>query len=85
MRMFIPQNDLRPLCESIGFENVLVDDSDSLMTYELSDEADVEETNPERSRVHVGSQEFEHLEEYDMNKICARVCVVAQKPQKPSS
>mmetsp|Transcript_15697 Transcript_15697/g.23082 ORF Transcript_15697/g.23082 Transcript_15697/m.23082 type:complete len:667 (+) Transcript_15697:90-2090(+) len=84
MRMFIPQQDILPLCEGMGFEGVSVDDSDSLMTYELPKEEEEDilgETNPERNKVHsVGNKEFEHLENYDMNQICARVCVVARKP-----
>ena len=33
-----------------------------------------------RNQVHVGSPEFAHLKDYDMNKICARVVVYAKKP-----
>lgn len=80
MRMFIPQKDILPMCEKLGFSDVLVDDSDSSMTVELPEEA-LEETNPDRNRVHVGSDEFKHLESYDMDEICARVCVVARKPE----
>ena len=31
-------------------------------------------------QVHVGSREFEHLRDYDMNALCARVVVVATRP-----
>ena len=43
---------------------------------------ELQELNPERNRVHIGSKEFEHLQEYDMDEICARVCVVAHKPDE---
>lgn len=79
MRMFVKQEDILPMCKELGFRDVEVDDSDSLMTFELPEEAR-EETNPERSKIHVGSEAFRHLENYDMNKICARVCVVGKKP-----
>lgn len=79
MKMFIPKNDLKPLCEKLGFENVLIDDSDSEMSMEIPDEI-YEESNPSRSKVHVGGPEFDHLENYDMDALCARVCIVATKP-----
>jgi arsenite methyltransferase len=90
MRMFIHKSKLKPLCEEIGFTEVVIDDSDSLMQFELpleeSDEiaSGSEEGNSERHKVHVGSEEFLHLEKYDMNKLCARVCVVATKPKLSS-
>jgi hypothetical protein len=36
--------------------------------------------NSARQQVHVGSAEFKHLEAYDMNKICQRVCITGFKP-----
>eukprot|EP00545_Synedropsis_sp_CCMP1620_P005575 CAMPEP_0119010340 /NCGR_PEP_ID=MMETSP1176-20130426/4946_1 /TAXON_ID=265551 /ORGANISM="Synedropsis recta cf, Strain CCMP1620" /LENGTH=253 /DNA_ID=CAMNT_0006962977 /DNA_START=7 /DNA_END=768 /DNA_ORIENTATION=+ len=80
MRMFAPMNELEPLCKRVGFVDIVIDDSDSKMTYELPEE--LLELNPDRNRVHVGGQEFEHLEEYDMDDLCARVCVVAHKPRQ---
>jgi SAM-dependent methyltransferase len=79
MKMFIPKKKLEPLCRSIGFEEVFVDDTNSTMSMEIPDEV-WQDSNPGRSKVHVGGKEFSHLEEYDMDKICARVCVVARKP-----
>jgi SAM-dependent methyltransferase len=92
MRMFIHHSELQPLCEKIGFKNVTIDDSNSLMQYNLpgEDEGDADQPSGEngqhpkekdqRNRVHVGSAEFKHLQDYDMNAICARVCVIATKP-----
>lgn len=79
MKMFIPKDDLKPLCEKLGFTDVFIDDSDSEMSMEIPDEI-VEEANPSRSKVHVGGADFDHLEDYDMDALCARVCVVAKKP-----
>ena len=93
MKMFIPQDDIQPMCEKIGFTNVVVDDTDSSMTMEIPEEVLTNEqspTNPNRNRVHVGGEDFKHLEDYDMDKICARVCIIATKPgaevnDRPSS
>jgi len=79
MKMFIPKNNLRSLCEKIGFADILIDDSNSEMSMEIPDEI-LEDSNPGRSKVHVGGADFDHLEDYDMDAICARVCVVATKP-----
>jgi len=79
MKMFIPKADLKPLCEKLGFTDVVIDDSDSEMSMEIPDEI-WEESNPSRSKVHVGGPEFDHLEDFDMDALCARVCVVARKP-----
>lgn len=80
MKMFIRKKDIKPLCEDIGFVNVVIDDSDSSMTMEIPENVLQNDTNPRRNRVHVGGEDFKHLEDYDMDKLCARVCVVAEKP-----
>ena len=85
MKMFIPKNDVKPLVEKVGFTEVFVDDSDSEMSMEIPDEV-WEESNPSRrSKVHVGGPEFDHLQDFDMDAICARVCIVARKPLGPES
>ena len=81
MKLFMNKKDIQPMCERLGYVDVVVDESDSSMTLDLPEEV-LDETNPERNKVHVGSSEFKHLEGYDMDKICARVCVVARKPLK---
>lgn len=81
MKMFIPKKDLEPMCAKIGFEDILIDGSNSTMSMDIPQEI-WEESNPGRSKVHVGGKDFEHLEDYDMDKICARVCVVARKPME---
>ena len=89
MRTFIPLADLLPACESAGFSCVTVDASDSLMAFELPYDAAAAaagaaaavEERAERARlqVHVGSPEFAHLRNVDMNELCARVVVTAVK------
>lgn len=91
MRTFIHIDELSPLLAQLGFEDVVVDKSDTAMQFELPDIAnDNGETkaNPTgatqdergRNQVHVGSPEFAHLQEMDMNKLCARVVVAGRKP-----
>ena len=82
MRMFIEKNLIKPMCETIGFVNVAVDDSDSLMVFELELPEEATSLNPERYRVHGDSPEFAHLEKFNMDQLCARVCVVAKKPDE---
>jgi len=90
MRVFMPLQEARPMLGGIGFNNINVDDSDSKMTFEelnLDDTIQYENKEIEngnrdqngRQRIHVGSAEFQHLENYDMNKLCARVILYGQK------
>jgi arsenite methyltransferase len=95
MRMFAPRDELPATVAAAGFERVHIDDSDSLMAFEI-EEPDAAESAASsqsdamrdpasgstrtRNRVHVGSKEFEHLKNFDMNAICARVVVCAVKP-----
>ena len=85
MRMFVPLEEIAPLCERLGFVNVRVDTSHTEMTFEVEEEEELAKldegaTNPARHRVHVGSPEFNHLQGLDMNELCARVVVYAEKP-----
>ena len=79
MKMFIAQKELTPMCEALGYVDVFVDDRDNSMTMNIPEEV-LKYSNPNRNKVHVGGDDFQHLENYDMDKICARVCVVARKP-----
>lgn len=78
MRMFAHLDELGPMCTRVGFVDVAVDDSDSLMQFEI--DASGEEPTPQRNKVHIASPEFEHLNDVDMNELCARVVVIANKP-----
>lgn len=37
MRMFVNLSEIEPMCKEIGFENIVVDTSNELMSYELPD------------------------------------------------
>jgi len=87
MRMFVKLSEIEPMCKAIGFENIVVDQSSTEMSYELPDFDEEKDgktgTSAEqrkKNQVHVGSSDFKHLDELDMNKICARVTVIATKP-----
>jgi len=81
MRVFMPLSEAAPMLSRVGFSNVGVDDSDSKMTFEdLNDDIELHENEQEdtvdqngRKKIHVGSSEFQHLQNYDMNQLCARV------------
>jgi len=80
MRMFEQLDNLKPMCETVGFANVDVDSSDSAMQFELDLSPEESKTSEDRNKVHVGSEEFKHLQQFDMNEICARVVVSGKKP-----
>ena len=79
---------IKPMIEEIGFVDVVIDDSNSLMCFEDdseettdNNENNANEDSRKKSAVHVGSAEFKHLSSLDMNDICARVVVYGRKPQ----
>jgi SAM-dependent methyltransferase len=78
-----------PACEAAGLINVSIDDSDSLMVFEVPDAGGESGDSPEqegpcgdsgRHRVHSSSSKFQHLGSYDMNQLCLRVIITGQKP-----
>ena len=82
MQMFMPLDELKPVVEASGLTDVRIDTSDSLMAFEIDGSSpEVADTanNAQRNRVHVGSEEFEHLKNFDMNELCARVVVTGRK------
>ena len=79
MRMFADMHELPLLCEAAGLVDVCVDDSDAAMEFEIDAEADAK-TARQRNAVHVGSPEFQHLQKFDMNALCARVIVTGRRP-----
>ena len=98
MRMFVQLDDLKPICESCGFTDVLVDMSNSEMQFEIEEEEgkpvqkeskdkkEEQQKEPKeyneagRRQIHGASKEFDHLREYDINAMCARVTVFGRKP-----
>lgn len=103
MRMFADLASLEPTCTSVGLVDVVIDDTDSAMAFELPIEywaptdaaeqqgevADTDAGAPkaevaatvQRNSVHVGSPQFGHLANYDVNALCCRVVVTGRKPR----
>ena len=100
MQVFMPLQEANPLLSDLGFNEVVVDTSDSKMSMEIEepeDNSQSDETNnpqvnsftpkveestllSERKRIHVGSREFEHLKNINMDELCARVVLYGTKP-----
>jgi len=81
MRVFLPLEAAGPMLTAIGFEGVKVDTSDSKMTLEVDGGDEPQEGAAERRRIHGNSAEFQHLEQHDMDQLCARVVLTGVKPQ----
>ena len=85
MRMFVSLDELKPIIEGCGFVDINVDMGNSEMQFEIEDE-ETEEKEPKeyneagRRQIHGASKEFDHLKEYDINAMCARVTVFGRKP-----
>lgn len=89
MRVFYPLNQLKPLLESIGYTDIFIDMSDCLMS-DPNDEKEEKEKTEEQKRLeeeknkdrafHFNDPKYEHLKNFDMNSLCARVVVYARKP-----
>ena len=96
MRAFGHLSEIEGIAKGCGFEGVKLDLSDSLMTQEVDfDVNDVnsvdvdEEANNDtndteikksRKKIHGVTKGYNFLDDFDMNKLCARVVVSAQKP-----
>ena len=77
----MPLSDTRPMLERVGFTDIVVDDSDSKMTFEEDDLQGGEEPSDDRRyKIHGNTPEFKHLENFDMNQLCARVVLFGKKP-----
>lgn len=88
LRVFMPLSQVKTLLSDIGFTDLHVDMSDSKMSLEIEPQfADTDgEFDPRgRKRIHFGSEEFEHLQDLDMNEICARVVISGRKGKALSS
>jgi len=81
MEMFTHIDKLEPLCKEIGFKNIEIDTSNSLMNYPLEvdivDKPKQSETAPEN--FHEPDDKYSHVKKMDMNEWIARVVVIAEK------
>jgi len=91
METFAKQSELIPMLSKLGFVDVEVDMSDSLMEVYVEEESEeakktaesIKTSNKEgRFKIHNNDEEekYRHLENFDMNSLCARVVILARKP-----
>ena len=86
MRMFASLESIKPMCESIGFENVSIIDAESPMEdmeIPVDDEAEEEKPveNKGRFKIHGKyADQFTFLENMDMDDLCKVVTVYGEKP-----
>ena len=98
MQTFAKMDELVPMLEGLGFVDIEIDMSDSLMEVEEEEtmvegesrpkdenhidmQVDEKDNGEGRFKVHneEGQKQFRHLENFDMNQLCARVVIKASK------
>ena len=85
MRMFASLESILPMCESIGFKNVEVVDAESPMEDmeipEDEEEGDISQKTSSRFKIHGQyKDQFEFLQNMDMDELCKVVTVYGEKP-----
>lgn len=69
-------DDIKPLLEEIGFTNVIIDMSDSKMTFPICD-------NDQCQDVTIGPESFSDPKyDFDIDNLVSRVSIIAEKPPK---
>ena len=87
MQTFAKMDELEPMLKRLGFDDIELDLSDSLMEIppesdeKVNEEPEEREEDEGRFKVHneEGRERYHHLERFDMNKLCARVVIKAKK------
>ena len=79
--MFIHIDQLKIICEELGFTDVKIDSSNSQMQFEIEGEEELnqKDTQSNRKQVHGSGSDFNHLQDYDINEICSRVTITGRK------
>ncbi|EJK65823.1 hypothetical protein THAOC_13278, partial [Thalassiosira oceanica] len=80
MRMFATLESLQPILEEIGFENVKVVDANSPMEVELPIDESEDDTGAARAKIHGKVEQYQFLENLNMDELCKVVTVYAEKP-----
>lgn len=84
MRVFSNLDDIVPLLQKIGFVDIVIDMTDSLVDIEVPIEEHESPTNSDSGRFKVHNNDvddnFRHLKSYNMNDLCARIVIKAKKP-----
>ena len=80
MRMFAPLESILPMCEEIGFMNVVVIDAESPMETEIPLDQ-IGTNNEQRTKIHgVYTDQYDFLQKLDMDELCKVVTVYGEKP-----
>ena len=78
MEIEIPDELLHTQSESnISISN---SNSDNKKVPEQNASGNKNSSSSQRKQIHVGSSEFEHLKDFNMNELCARVILYGKKP-----
>jgi len=84
MRMFASLESIKPICESIGFENVRIVDAESPlegMDVPIEEECSSGNVGGQRFKIHGrNADQFTYLEDMDMDELCKVVTVYGEKP-----
>ena len=90
MRMFASLESIVPMCENVGFKNVVVVDAESPMEDmeipededEIAEEGnDTSQKSGSRFKIHGQyKDQFEFLQNMDMDELCKVVTVYGEKP-----
>lgn len=81
MRMFAPLESIVPMCEEIGFTNVVVIDAESPMETEIPLDQ-IGTNNEQRTKIHgVYTDQYEFLQRMDMDELCKVVTIYGEKPK----
>jgi SAM-dependent methyltransferase len=80
MRMFAPLECIVPMCEEIGFTNVVVVDAESPMETEIPLDQ-IGTNNEQRTKIHgVYTDQYDFLQRMDMDELCKVVTIYGEKP-----
>jgi len=80
IQMFARIDELQPMCEEIGFEDVQIIDAESPMEMEFP-ETVFEGDNPKRFKIHGKyADQYDFLEKMNMDELCKVVTVFGVKP-----
>merc|ERR1712088_956879 len=63
MEMFIHQDRIAPICEKLGFVGIKIDDSNSLMHFDVEGTFSEKLSKTDKNKVHNDSAEFKHLKQ----------------------
>jgi len=78
MQMFADLNQLQPMCEEVGFQDVEIIDAESPMEMEFAED---EMDNPRRFKIHGKyADQYAYLESMNMDQLCKIVTVYGVKP-----